>query len=973
MIGKTISHYKILEKLGEGGMGVVYKAEDLKLKRTVALKFLPPELTRDPEAKERFIQEAQAASALDHPNICVIHEIDETEDGQMFICMAYYEGETLKKKLASGQLPVDSVIDIAIQIAQGLVKAHEHGIIHRDIKPGNIMITKDDIVKILDFGLAKLVGQVGLTKTGTTVGTIAYMSPEQARGEEVDHRTDIWSLGVVLYEMISGKLPFRGEYEQAIMYSIINEEPEPLKDTEPAVPLELQQIISRALKKDPESRYSSATGMLKDLEKYQISLIRPCTEFSAFKYLLPRLLQPRIAIPMVFMIIALCLIGVWSLNRRANIERAKQELVPEIKRLIEEDRENTIQAFNLAQKAERYIPDDPELIKLWSEISYRISIATEPQGANVYWKEYNAIDNDWEFLGVTPIENIRVPRAFFRWKMEKQGYETVMAVAATYDLDFEKEIYTGKNIIRKLDKKEAILSGMVRVKGTGGLDDFFIDKYEVTNKQYKDFVDAGGYKQKKYWKHKFVKDGKVLTWEQAMAEFVDRSGRPGPATWQAGDYPDGQDDYPVTGISWYEAAAYAKFAGKCLPTMNHWYVATGRDMIVNQMRFAQLFIPLSNFGRDGPIPVGSSQAMNSYGCYDMAGNVREWCWNESQKGRCIRGGAWNDVIYMYADPSQASPFDRSAKNGFRCVQYLDMEKVPQDVLQPFEHSEPRDFYKEKPVSDEIFQVYKNQFLYDRTDLNAVIEERDDVAEDWIKEKITFDAAYSDERIIAYLFLPKNTLPPFQVIIYFPSSAALWSSSSENLDHHSGFKNNLAFIVKTGRAVLFPVYKGTYERRIDIAHWPSEGTHQHTEYRIKLVKDLSRSIDYLESRSDIDRDKLAFYGFSWGPVIGNIILAVEERLKVGIFMVGGLDESSKARPEVDLINYVSRVKTPILMLNGEYDLSFTFEMAVKPLYDLLGTPEKDKLLKVYKTDHFIPLNESIKEILNWLDRYLGPPE
>jgi len=364
--------------------------------------------------------------------------------------------------------------------------------------------------------------------------------------------------------------------------------------------------------------------------------------------------------------------------------------------------------------------------------------------------------------------------------------------------------------------------------------------------------------------------------------------------------------------------------------------------------------------------------MNSYGCYDMAGNVREWCWNESQKGRCIRGGAWNDVIYMYVNISQASSFDRSIKNGLRCVQYLDMEKVPQDAFQSFEYGEPRDFYKEKPVSDEIFQVYKNQFLYDRTDLNAVIEKRDDVAEDWIKEKIIFDAAYSDERIIAYLFLPKNTLPPYQVIIYFPSTAAEWSSSSENIDHHSGFKNNLAFIVKTGRAVLFPVYKGMYERRIDFDHWSSEGTHQHTEHQIKLVKDLSRSIDYLESRSDVDRDKLAFYGFSWGGGNGNIILAVE-RLKAGIFMVGGLNVSSETRPEVDLINYVSRIEIPILMLNGEYDLAFPFEMSVKPLYDLLGTPEKDKLLKVYKTDHFIPMNESIKEILNWLDRYLGPPK
>jgi serine/threonine protein kinase/tetratricopeptide (TPR) repeat protein len=279
MIGKTISHYKILEKLGEGGMGVVYKAEDLKLKRIVALKFLPPELTRDPEAKERFIQEAQAASALDHPNICTIHEIDETADGQLFIVMACYEGDTLKKKIASGQsheagsrsagLSVDSVIDIAIQIAQGLVKAHEHGIVHRDIKPGNIMITKDGMVKILDFGLAKLVGQVGLTKTGKIFGTVAYMSPEQARGEEVDHRTDIWSFGVLLYEMITGLLPFRAEYDQAVLYSILNEQPEPITTLRSEVLSEIDTIVSKCIEKESDRRFQTADDLLTDLMQVQ--------------------------------------------------------------------------------------------------------------------------------------------------------------------------------------------------------------------------------------------------------------------------------------------------------------------------------------------------------------------------------------------------------------------------------------------------------------------------------------------------------------------------------------------------------------------------------------------------------------------------------------------------------------------------------------------------------------------------------
>jgi serine/threonine protein kinase/tetratricopeptide (TPR) repeat protein len=265
MIGKTISHYKILEKLGEGGMGVVYKAEDTKLKRTVALKFLPPELTRDPEAKERFIQEAQAASTLDHPNICNVHEIDETADGQLFIVMTCYEGETLKQKTKDKKLKTEEAIDIAMQIAQGLAKAHEQGMIHRDIKPANVMITRDGVAKILDFGLTKLTGQVGITKVGTTLGTTAYMSPEQVRGEDVDHRTDIWSLGAVLYEMVTGVRPFGGEYEPAVVYSILHDKPESMTSRRGDVPTELERIVEKALSKDMLKRYQHIDDMLVDL------------------------------------------------------------------------------------------------------------------------------------------------------------------------------------------------------------------------------------------------------------------------------------------------------------------------------------------------------------------------------------------------------------------------------------------------------------------------------------------------------------------------------------------------------------------------------------------------------------------------------------------------------------------------------------------------------------------------------------
>ena len=265
MIGQTISHYRILEKLGGGGMGVVYKGQDLKLDRFVALKFLPPELTANAEAKERFIHEARATSKLQHNNICTVHDIDESPDGQMFMVMDYYEGKTLREEITHRQLPIENCIDIVLQIGQGLAEAHQHGILHRDIKPANILITKNGVAKIVDFGLAKLAGQAKLTKTGTTVGTAAYMSPEQTMGEEVGQQTDIWSLAVVLFEMLAGHLPFRGDHEAAMMYSIVHEEPQALLRFRPDVQPSIAAVVSKALQKDRASRYQTAREFLTEL------------------------------------------------------------------------------------------------------------------------------------------------------------------------------------------------------------------------------------------------------------------------------------------------------------------------------------------------------------------------------------------------------------------------------------------------------------------------------------------------------------------------------------------------------------------------------------------------------------------------------------------------------------------------------------------------------------------------------------
>ncbi len=264
--GRTISHYRIVRKLGGGGMGIVYKAEDVRLNRFVALKFLSPHLTQSETAKRRFIREAQAASALDHPNVCAVHDIEETPYGQLFICMPYYEGETLDRRVARGAIPIGEAVNLVAKIASGLEHAHSQGIIHRDIKPANIMLTRDGGVRILDFGLAKLKGTTRITRTNAaTMGTCDYMSPEQILGAEVDGRSDIFSLGIVLYEMIAGCTPFHADLPEAVMYQIVNKAPRPLKELRPQVNPRLQRIVDRALDKNVTNRYRTASEMESDL------------------------------------------------------------------------------------------------------------------------------------------------------------------------------------------------------------------------------------------------------------------------------------------------------------------------------------------------------------------------------------------------------------------------------------------------------------------------------------------------------------------------------------------------------------------------------------------------------------------------------------------------------------------------------------------------------------------------------------
>ncbi len=954
-------------------MGEVYKARDTRLDREVAIKIAAEHFS------QRFESEAHAIAALNHPHICALYDV-----GPNYLVMEYIEGETLEARIRKGPLPPGDVLKIATEVAAALGTAHRKGIVHRDLKPGNIMLTSTG-AKLLDFGLAKYQRHVAIdegTKTmaltgeAHVVGTLPYMSPEQLEGKEATARSDIFAFGAVLYEMVTGRRTFQRQSTIDTIAAVGRDEPKPLHEFVKDAPEGLEPIIRRCLRKRPEERYASMTEIERELEDCRVLASEPISGIN-LRVLLRRSKRPSVAIPVLLVLLALGSLAAWWLQRSSKIRWARTQALPQIAQLI--DQEKFAEAFPLAVEAEKYIPDDPALVQVWPKISYLASLHTTPPGASVFRRNYNTTDS-WELVGRSPIDKLRVPRVDSQWKFELKGFAPVeRATVAVFTF-----ILPSESLAVTMDSEADVPAGMIhQTDGLGASDpgplkttpatllglagfedlpaillgDYWIDRYEVTNKQFKEFLDHGGYTKPDYWKQEFRKDGRKLSWAEAIVLFRDRTGRPGPATWEEGSYPPGQEDFPVSGVSWYEAAAYAEFAGKMLPTIYHW-TTSASPWASGSM------VPASNFGGKGPVRVGAYSGMSWSGAYDMAGNVKEWIWNDAGGGRRYNmSGAWDEPAYTFNEGDARSPFERSANFGFRCAKYSltgAAAKSAEPVILP-----TRDFNHEKPVSDALFQVYKSLYSYDKTPLRAAVESREET-DDWKREKITFAAAYGNERVIAYLFLPKKSHPPFQTVVRFPGSETIGTGPSTTLPEMPFFD----FLIKTGRAVLFPVYKGTLERTDDLkSDYPNTST-SYRDHVIAWSKDLGRSIDYLETRPEIDRSRLAYEGVSWGGAMGALMPAVEDRIKACVLIVPGL-YFQKSLPEVDPFNFVSHVKVPVLMLNGHFDFFFPVETSQEPMFRLLGTPNHDKRHVVYETGHNIPRDELIKETLDWLDRYLGP--
>jgi dienelactone hydrolase len=965
VIGTNISHYRIISHIGAGGMGTVYLAEDENLSRRVALKFLPPETATNPDAAARLLREARAASALDHPHIATIYEIGD-DQGRPFIAMAHYEGETLAARLARGQLPMAEIATIVVQMADALKAAHAANIVHRDLKPSNLMLTATGQLKVLDFGLAKIeTGETAtqLTRAGSALGTAAYMSPEQAAGEVVDARSDLWSLGVVSYEMLAGRSTFDGTNALAIIHAVLTTTPAPVRTLRPDVAPELEEIVNRTLVRERGRRTITAADV-RDLASACHARLSSGPQTAAVR---PRA-SARTKLAAVVVALAVVAGGVaWWAQRNSKVRWARQEALPEIIRLAGADKFD--EAYTLAQQAQPFIPDDPLLAEQIRGISRRAAIDSHPTGADVFYRPYGRSGQPWRPLGKTPIVDRSVPRGLLHWRVQMAGREMAEDVGPG-PFDEPRMHFT-------LFPENQVPAGMVRIASAGepfrvsisglehlppvDLPDYWIDRHEVTNRAFKQFVDDGGYRRAELWREPFVKNGRPLTFDAALAHFRDATGRPGPATWEMGSYVAGQEDHPVAGVSWYEAAAYARWAGKSLPTLHHWSRAADH-------RLSGDVVPASNFSGKSLLPAGASGGITRGGTTDMAGNVKEWCLNSAGPQRYILGGAWNEPVYMFNDVDAYSPFDRDKTYGFRCIKLDRPEELPAALTGVIEFPS-RDLRNVRPVSESVVEAWSRLlYSFDHGNLSAKVEAVDDSSPHWRMEKVSYAAAYGGERIPAYLFLPKNAKPPYQAVLGFPGANAIYHRSiGDVIDRTSVF----SFIMRSGRAFLFPIYKSTFERGDGLKSDISDVSAGWRDHMIMWSKDVGRSVDYLESRPDMARDKIGYMGVSWGGELAPLFLAVEPRISLAVLYVAGFNRQP-ALPEADPVNFAPRVKVPVLMLNGRFDFFYPTATSQEPMFKLLGTPAEHKRHVLYDSSHRIPRNEMIKEVVDWMEKYWGVP-
>jgi formylglycine-generating enzyme required for sulfatase activity len=775
------------------------------------------------------------------------------------------------------------------------------------------------------------------------------------------------------------------------MQAVIAEPHRPPQELSPNLLRELVEVIDRALAKSSENRFQSAEQMASALRSIQTKLSLPHHPASVNARR-----QRSQTIAAVAAVLAIGAVG-WFTWQWANVNWAQRQL-PEIEALARAGR--TVEAYDLANRVSKFLPGDTKstrkLTRLMPVISSTLTVKSEPAGALVYLRRIDpkpsGVSPPRIRAGDTPLEDFGIARGDYVLSVEKEGYVPFRRTYSdrTYLSLDAPIIYPSIPVEIKLTPIADAHEGMVFVPGGDyrlaarrgpiddlvKLDDYWIDRFEVTNREYKEFVDADGYRNERYWMHEFVKDGRTLSWAEAMLELVDSTGQPGPRSWSNRTFPDGKDDHPVVGITWYEAAAYAAFREKSLPTIFQWE---------NAARFrwkrragSEFNNPLgvtmpwglhegtttdrANFGGAGTVPVGSFEfGMSPYGCYDMAGNVSEWCLNETSEGYIASGGSWASIPSAWGFFGIYPGFRSSDEVGFRCVvnspdatgdqgaMWIDLNnEVPQYTPAP--EAEVR----------KLFAHYE----YDNKaplDSRVIASTQTDV---WRREKVEYRGA-NGERALAYLYLPKHSPAPHQVIHVLPSGSVTYRQRTVPQLIEAEYSE----FVRSGRAVFAVVLRGYLERDRPAA-WepPDPDLTEYVDMMAEHVIDLRRGLDYVQTRKDLDAGRIAYMSVSQGGVL-MALPAIEPRFGATIFVADGVGNwDLRGHPAVSGINFAPLIRGPKLLLHGRYDESSPLKSVAEPLYNLLQEPEP---MVKWDGAHRPDPEFLVPTANQWLDKTFGP--